>query len=633
MNRDLYSKNLAVLKKNHLDIAETIEKKEYKLIEDISVFSEKAITGEIVFKVNSLKRDLFIDGKYNPAATLEKWLVEQKKFENESIIIIIGFGNTSQLKRLLNITKDGVKIIVYEPCINIFLKAMEEIELSDVLSDSRIIYVIEGINGDKLKRVLDIYINFDNLNIMHHLILGNYANLFSDKVKEFVEIYRKRLEIIERSNGTVLNFSDVNGINILNNFKYIYDNYTTFQLKNFLSQNIPSIIVAAGPSLNKNILDLKKAKGKACIIATDTALKPLLNNGIVPDFMVIVDGKKQAVLFEHEGLSQIPMVMSSVASSEAVSMHKGKKFLSWDGTKYESELIKIAREYSENPERMDLISIPTGGSVATTAFSLASIMGSETIILVGQDLALTGNKTHADGTFEDKMTELDMKVGNYLEVEDIYGNPVLTRPDYKSYLDWFNEKIPQFEHLKVIDATEGGAKITGTEIITLKEAIDRECKESIDIESMLNKLEPIFKEEKVKEQAKIYFNNTVDRFEDVREKLGRGIDYYEKIIKLCEKPNLNIKEYLKISKKVSNINDFLNDDGIALLIIDSIRNLDFSLRAVVYNTEDNEQDERINIAKHGKVYLKAMLERIDPLKEFAKDTVGKVGYQEGIENV
>ena len=38
--------------------------------------------------------------------------------------------------------------------------------------------------------------------------------------------------------------------------------------------------------------------------------------------------------------------------------------------------------------------------VACSAFSLVYKLGFSRIILVGQDLALTGNKTHADGTFK-----------------------------------------------------------------------------------------------------------------------------------------------------------------------------------------------------------------------------------------
>ena len=48
--------------------------------------------------------------------------------------------------------------------------------------------------------------------------------------------------------------------------------------------------------------------------------------------------------------------------------------------------------------------------------------------------------------------------------------------DYKMYLDWFNYYIAGCEGIHVMNATEGGAKIENTEIINLKDAIDRECK-------------------------------------------------------------------------------------------------------------------------------------------------------------
>lgn len=43
-------------------------------------------------------------------------------------------------------------------------------------------------------------------------------------------------------------------------------------------KNIESIIiVSAGPSLEKNVLELKKAKGKILIVATDAALNTFLH--------------------------------------------------------------------------------------------------------------------------------------------------------------------------------------------------------------------------------------------------------------------------------------------------------------------------------------------------------------------
>ena len=43
----------------------------------------------------------------------------------------------------------------------------------------------------------------------------------------------------------------------------------------------------------------------------------------------------------------------------------------------------------------------------------------------------------------------------------------------EKYLEWFEEQIKTYEDtIKVIDATEGGALIHGSEVLTLKEALD-----------------------------------------------------------------------------------------------------------------------------------------------------------------
>ena len=80
--------------------------------------------------------------------------------------------------------------------------------------------------------------------------------------------------------------------------------------------DITGIVVAAGPSLNKNIKELKRAKGKAFIIAVDTALKPLLREGIIPDMFFIVDAMKPLDLVDMNGVEQIPMVTTLNATPE-----------------------------------------------------------------------------------------------------------------------------------------------------------------------------------------------------------------------------------------------------------------------------------------------------------------------------
>lgn len=78
-------------------------------------------------------------------------------------------------------------------------------------------------------------------------------------------------------------FAGIDPINVMKNAKYLCTAYKTIQLYQTIPLDTTGIVVAAGPSLNKNIYELKKAKGKAFIVAVDTAIKPLLKAGIVPD--------------------------------------------------------------------------------------------------------------------------------------------------------------------------------------------------------------------------------------------------------------------------------------------------------------------------------------------------------------
>ena len=56
-----------------------------------------------------------------------------------------------------------------------------------------------------------------------------------------------------------------------------------------LMTGVPAMIVAAGPSLNRNIEDLKAVEGRALIVAVDTAVRPLLTAGVQPHLAVSVD--------------------------------------------------------------------------------------------------------------------------------------------------------------------------------------------------------------------------------------------------------------------------------------------------------------------------------------------------------
>lgn len=54
---------------------------------------------------------------------------------------------------------------------------------------------------------------------------------------------------------------------------------------------------------------------------------------------------------------------------------------------------------------------------------------------------------------------IDKGKQEYIQIEDIWGNKVLTEENMNLYRKWFESYIKVMTHIKFIDATEGGALI------------------------------------------------------------------------------------------------------------------------------------------------------------------------------
>lgn len=104
--------------------------------------------------------------------------------------------------------------------------------------------------------------------------------------------------------------------------------------------------------------------------------------------------------------------------------------------------------------------------------AIAVYLGCNPIIFIGQDLAYTDGKYHADSCND--TTESDT-VDDMIEVEGIDGNKVFTNSVWHTFLMWMEKFIIHNPNNIYIDATEGGAKIHGTKIMPLRQAITKYC--------------------------------------------------------------------------------------------------------------------------------------------------------------
>lgn len=216
------------------------------------------------------------------------------------------------------------------------------------------------------------------------------------------------------------------------------------------------VIVAAGPSLDKNVEQLKNKKPGMIILAVETVFRKLLSLGIDVDYMIVIDANER--IYSHmEGLEdrQVPMLYLSTAFRGFAKNYQGKKYLICQDGYDKAE--QLAGENGWNL-------YDTGGSVSTTALDVCIRLNCKSIAFIGLDLAYTDNLAHAEGTSrrETGGTE-DMQ-----KVPAIGGGTVPASRVFMMYNQWIANRVKRQDvTMPVYDATEGGAVIPGLEIITL----------------------------------------------------------------------------------------------------------------------------------------------------------------------
>ncbi len=244
----------------------------------------------------------------------------------------------------------------------------------------------------------------------------------------------------------------------------------------------PAILVAAGPSLARNIDQLAGLRDRAVIIAVQTVLKTLLALGVPPHFVVSLDYHEISAQFFRgvEDSGDTVLVAEPKATWHVLDTFRGRTHVLHAGLA--DDLLGDAA-----PTRGAL---KAGSTVAHLAFYLAEHLGCDPIILIGQDLSFPDGLYYPPGmpieriwqpelsrfqTVEMKQWERIVRSRASLHVvKDIHGCDIYTDDQLFTYAEQFQSDFLA-SSAKVIHASEGGMRLQGTEIMALREAAERFC--------------------------------------------------------------------------------------------------------------------------------------------------------------
>jgi hypothetical protein len=219
-----------------------------------------------------------------------------------------------------------------------------------------------------------------------------------------------------------------------------------------------AVIVGAGPSLDEAIETLHRIRDKVVLFSAGTALRPLLRQGLTPDFHCELENGAQVVEVieearRHGDLSPVRLIASSTVDPRVPGLF--------------GETILFHRDSVSSTRILRGEHAPISGSAPTcvnTALSAAAHLGFTDFLLFGTDCGVRpGMSDHAEGTIYrdvEKWRRNPVQRGRYpLELEGNFGGIALTDWVYDASRRMLMDLIAAYR-LNVVNCSDG-AVISG----------------------------------------------------------------------------------------------------------------------------------------------------------------------------
>ena len=548
----ILDKNIKAIKKQHSEIEIN-----WKIVDELLMIEDiDAIESYDGYMIKS---------QIDQEQAIEVWCEQFANLKINSIVVVFGVGSIRYYTEFRKLYPN-IDIVIYHPCEEIFYNDLASNDYADFLEKRGSAICVGEAAYKTFLTALGTAMGYESIRTPYFAKTPNSDKIFEIEYDKYEEEVIKSFRQNTLDRNTVVAYKGHMLHNYAVNLKRLVYESTVIEIKEEFDKhpeikNYPAIILSAGPSLDGNILDIKDVKGRAFIICVDAAVKTCVRNNIRPDIIVSVDPDYGKEPLDNELGRELSLLTHIHGADDLLEVNNGRKFFLSGRDDY---LEYIFDKVFENKKQAIPI-LPTGGSVAHIAFSFAQILGFDKIILMGQDCGFPNNKMHAADAFEDE-DDADENDEQYFYVDGIDGGKILTRIDMNVYREWFEAKIKTTKDITVVDATEGGALIHGSEVLTIREAIEKYCpKERIDFEGIINSSKELFESEAEKKKAIKEISRTFEAIDDNIDYLNKVKRDYYKLREANEKKKYNTKEFKRLFEMVTEHNKRFEEDRDMLL--------------------------------------------------------------------
>ena len=434
-----------------------------------------------------------LDSTYAPAAHAQR-VVEREDLDSAELVVVLGAGSCAVAAAVqLATAASDTCVAVLEPDPDVLHGSLARATVLDDCDPEKLAF-FTSVQSLKL-HVGNVYKDKRRLLLMATPAYRRaFPELFAELPGQLEEA--TFLAAITANTGESRSRGWVH--NLLSNLHRWTEHPSLFALENKF-EGVPAIIVAAGPSLDKNVHLLRALRDKVLILCVNTSLKAVLKAGVKPHMVLSLESLNVSTHFEGVDLSDQTVVLDQTCHPSLFDMEAGRVFTFLDTSP--AHVAFAARTMKDDRVR----GLSVGGSIANASFSVAFTLGCDPIMLIGQDLAYTGGQMYAKGTVFEGIT-MDVN-GGHGRIHDPTGTKqaiidasdagestfyaeramvpvpswdgegtVMTSMDFNLFRYWFQEAaihVREARDCTLINATEGGARIEGFDHIPLREAAAR----------------------------------------------------------------------------------------------------------------------------------------------------------------
>ncbi|MCM1538834.1 MAG: DUF115 domain-containing protein [bacterium] len=542
-----------------------------------------------------------LDSLYDRQTTLQIW-EEQfglKRQDYMAKYIFFGIGNGMLVRRILERCDETIRVLVYEPSILFFKELVGLCDYSDLFLDERVEWIVENIPYF-FKEHLYHFADYRDLEKLFYQPYPNYRNLFTQEQQDTRFEVQMFHNAVWATQDVMARYGTWYFLNLTRNMADLVRTKSLLDMYKKMPKDLPFIMVSSGPSLDKNIEYLKGLKGKAFMMAADSAVRVLLKHDIIPDMFVSIDAVKNQNHFLDPRVADIPFLTEATSNYNTLLKVRAPKFFFNDMNPHVNQFL--------TEHEILLPYFTSGGSVANTGYALATSMGFHTIILVGQDLAYTDNKTHSA---ESVRGEWKVDVSGFVtqEVEGYYGDKVKTSTEFQLYRRWFEDQIPMYPDSHTINATEGGAMIHGAENMPLSEAVAKYCTKEYDVDGIIASIEDAFDGD-TKRELIAYLQKAPEELREIDHQVKNSIRDYEKILEIAYSRKLKQGELKRLLARTKEVSELVEKAPVMYYIQNEMQQTTHEYLSKVYEAKESVIEELIDTATLGRDYLKVVTETI-----------------------